>query len=232
MYLMRGKIGGICAALVAFAAFAIVPAIAAASPVLTENGAAVAAGSKVTGTGQGTAEFDSGFIKVFCNDYWMTGSVHRNTGTVIEGTIESALFENKNPTTGGTEDCGSSLGATKVTIPGLTNEGGTQHWCVISSAATGNDKAQVVPHSCTGTGGAFTFVLTNTPNGTVCRYTRTAAINVTYATNVTPVTLTMEGEPEFTKEEPSGFLCSATGKIKSLSFTLETDGTSTGLSIS
>jgi hypothetical protein len=110
-----------------------------------------------------------------------------------------------------------------VTIPGLTNGGGTQHWCVIASAETGSDKAQVVPHSCTGTGGAFTFVLKNTPGGTICRYTRTASINATFVTNAEPATLKMEGEPEFTKEETSGFLCSGTGKIKSLNFTLETD---------
>jgi len=230
---MHKKILGICVAVVAFAAFAIVPALAAASPVLTENGSAVATGKKITATSEGTSEFSSGFINVSCNDNWMTGTIVKNNGTEIEGTIESASFNNKNATTGLTEDCSSNLGATKVTIPGLTNEGGTQHWCVISNAETGKDKAQIVPHSCGGSGGVFTFVLNNTPGGTICRYTRSAAINATYETGVTPATLKMEGEPEFTKEETSGFLCSGTGKIRSLNFTLETDESPfTGLSIS
>jgi len=228
---MHKKILGICAAMVAFAAFAIVPAMAAASPVLTEEGVPLLPGALITATSEGTSEFNSGFINVACNDNWMTGSVVKNSNGAIEGTIEKASFNNKNAS-GVTEDCSSNLGATKVTIPGLTNEGGTQHWCIISNAETGKDKAQIVPHSCGGSGGVFTFVLNNTPGGTICRYSRSASINATYETNVSPATLKMEGEPEFTKDEPSSFFCSPTGKIKSLNFTLETDESTVPLTIS
>src|SRR4051794_2322286 len=77
-YLMHKKILGICAALVALAAFAIAPAMAAASPHLTEGGTPVAVGSKITATGLNSSEFSSGFINVSCNDYWMTAEVKKN----------------------------------------------------------------------------------------------------------------------------------------------------------
>jgi hypothetical protein len=227
---MHKKILGICAALVALAAFAIAPAMAAASPHLTEGGTPVAVGSKITATGLNSSEFSSGFINVSCNDYWMTAEVKKNNGTEIQGTIESASFNSKNAS-GTTEDCSSNIGATKVTIPGLTNEGGTQHWCIEATSETPGEGA-VQPHSCGGTGGSFTFVLDVTNffgSHVICRYTRSTNIPITYTLGSDVVSL--KGEPEFSREEVSGGACSATGKLKNMSFTLETDNPFTAITI-
>jgi hypothetical protein len=219
---MHKKILGIFAALVALAAFAIAPAMAAASPHLTEGGTPVAVGSKVTATGMSTTEYSSGFMTIACNDYWMTGEVKKNNGTEIQGTIESASFNNKGAS-GTTEDCSSSYGATKVTIPGLANEGGTQRWCIEATSETPGE-ATVQPHSCGGSGGSFTYVLDFTNifgSHLICRYTRSTNIPVTFTLGSDVVSL--KGEPEFNREETSGSSCPATGKLKNMSFTLEAD---------
>lgn len=219
---MHKKILGICAALVALAAFAIAPAMAAASPHLTEGSTPVAVNSKITATGLNSSEFTSGFITVKCNDYWMTGTVVKNNGTEVQGTLEKASYNSKNASNE-TEDCSSTLGATKVTIPGLTNEGGTQHWCIEATSETPGE-GSVQPHGCGGTGGSFTFVLDVTNffgSHVICRYTRTNNIPISYTTGTDVVSL--KGEPEFSLEATSSSSCSSTGKLKNMSFTLETD---------
>lgn len=232
---MHRKILGLCAALVALGALAIAPAMASASPVLTENGTAVSAGAGITATGEETSTFSSGFISVECNDFWMTGAVAKNTGSNIEGTIEKASFNWLNGST--TEDCHSNVGATKVTIPGLTNEGGTEHWCIVSNSEMAANEAQVLPHSCGGSGGAFTFILdvTNAPllGPQTCKYTRSEPIKVTYNTNTAPVTTKLKENTSFTLETGSSGSCSTTGSLTKMNFTLETDVSPfTALSIS
>jgi hypothetical protein len=221
---MHKKILGICAALVALAAFAIAPAMAAASPLLTDPDGTVLVGSKLTATGLNSSEFSSGFITVKCNDYWMTGTVTSNTTGNVKGTIEKASFNNWNEAKTATEDCSSTLGATKVTIPALTNEvGGTQHWCIEANGETIGE-GSVAPHACGGTGGVFTFVLDVTNffgSHVICRYTRSTNIPIVYTVGTDVVSL--KGEQEFKREETSSSSCSEVGKLKNMSFTLETD---------
>jgi len=220
---MHKKILGICAALVALASFAIAPAMAAASPLLKEGATTVAVGSKLTATGLNSSEFSSGFITVKCNDYWMTGEVTKNTTGEVKGTIEKASFNNWNEAKTATEDCSSTLGATKVTIPALTNEGGTQHWCIEATSET-IGVGSVAPHSCGGTGGSFTFVLDVTNffgSHVICRYTKSTNIPIVYTVGSDVVSL--QGEQEFKREETSSSSCSEVGKLKNMSFTLETD---------
>ncbi len=232
---MHKKILGICAALVALAAFAIAPAMAAASPLLKEGAETVKTGSKITATGLNNSEFTSGFINVSCNDYWMTGEVIKNQTGLVQGTIEKASFNNWNATKTATEDCSSSIGATKVTIPGITNEGGTQHWCLEALGeevigTTGGGTVQ--PHSCGGTGGSFTFVLDVTNffgSHVICRYTRSTNIPIDYVVGSDVVSL--KGEVEFNLEATSSSSCSSTGKLKNMSFTLETDNPFTPITI-
>ncbi len=229
---MHRKILGICAALVALAAFAIVPAMAAASPALTDAGVLAPTGTKVVATGEETSKFTSGFVSVECSKSALTGTLTSNTGSNIQTTVESATFENEKEV-----DCSSNLGATRVTVPGLTNEGGTEHWCIVANSETGADKGQVRPRACTAsTGGAFKFTLdiTNAPFlGTViCKYTRSANLTGSFVTNASPATLKLEGEPVFNLEAGSSGSCSSEGKLVKLNTTLETDETNNPFTIS
>lgn len=173
---MNRKIIGICVALVAFAAFASIPAMSSAAALrdtVNKELVLIQPGKKIVAYNEeGTATKLTGNngLVVECQEAKMTGSVHANPGGAagtILGTIEDAWFNGTEAET----RCSSSLGAAKVTIPGLTNEGGTQHWCIKSLP---EDEFQVEPHSCTGTGGEFTFVIT--AGGLTCRFKRAANI--------------------------------------------------------
>jgi hypothetical protein len=207
------------------AAFAIFPVGASASPALTEEGKLLETGKLLQATGGQTSLFNSAFITVTCNKFSMTGSVTENTGSSTKGTITKASFENSTET-----DCSSNVGASRVTIPGL--ESGSSDWCIAVNSALGANKGQVEPHSCGSTGGQFTFVINNTPGAFFCRYRRTSNVNVTFNTNVTPVTVSFAEEPLYELEPTSSTLCSPAGTLSKLSFTLETDGTNVGLTIS
>ncbi len=223
---MHGKYPGFCTVLLAVAVVAIIPAIAIASPLLKEGLEPVAVNSKITATGLNSAEWSSGFETLKCNDYWLTGEVIRNETGLVTGTIEKASFNSKHEA-GATEDCSSTVGATKVTIPGFTNEGGTQHWCLEATAealsgTTG--EGSIAPHSCGGTGGSFTFVrdITNLfGSHVICRYNRTTNLPIDLVVGSDLVSL--RGEPEFSLEAASSSSCSSTGKFKQMSFTLEID---------
>jgi len=228
---MNRKIIGICAALVALAAFASVPAMSSAAALRdTVNGELklIEPGKKIVAYNEeGTATKLTGNngLAMECQEAKLTGSVHANPGGaagVIFGTIEDAWFN-------GTESetrCSSTVGVAKVTIPGLTNEGGTQHWCIKTLP---EHEFQVEPHSCTSEGGEFTFVIT--AGGLTCRFKRAANIKGTYTTGDVegkPVTLKMNNEQEFVKDEPSSFLCPATGKLSNFLFQMYTDTSATG----
>src|SRR4051794_21214157 len=163
---MHRKILGICAALVAIGALMAIPALAAASPVVTENGVKVETGKKIVAIGEEKSEFNagSGILKVACDDFWLTGTLVANTGTTIQGTIERASFNNKNATTGETEPCSGTLGATTVSIPGLV--AGTSHWC-LHAAEKPADQFSLVGANCGTATGTVTFVLV--AGGTTCR---------------------------------------------------------------
>jgi hypothetical protein len=232
-HLMQRKILAIVTALVVLGALAIVPAMASAV-VLTHAGTRVlstqdtATPPKITGLGDEHGLFvGSNGTTVTCNDYWMTGDLHRNTGlpgTIVEGTIEKATFHNE--TGGVTEDCSSSPFPNlpvKVTIPALTNEpGGTGHWCVYGNSELG-DEVELKGLNCTGVGnGIITFILKFT-GGPTCKYKREASIKATFVTNVTPATLKVVGEPEFVLHGSEGLGCPASGKITKMAFRLYTD---------
>jgi hypothetical protein len=228
---MNRKIIGICTALVAFAAFALVPAMSSAAAlrdtvenklVLIEPGKKIVAYNE---EGSATVLTGNNGLVVECQEAKITGSVHANPGGAagtIFGTIEDVWFN-------GTESetrCKSTVGAAKVTIPGMTNEGGKQHWCIKSLP---EDEFQVEPHGCTETEGEFTFVIT--AGGLTCRFKRAANIKGTYTTgdvNNVPVTLKMNDGQEFTRDEPSSFLCPTTGKLSNFLFQMYTDTSETG----
>jgi hypothetical protein len=228
---MNRKIIGICTALVAFAAFALAPAMSSGAALRdTVNGALtlIEPGKKIVAyneEGTSTVLTGNNGLVVECQEAKMTGSVHANLGGAagtIFGTIEDVWFNGTEPET----RCKSTAGVAKVTIPGMTNEGGKQHWCIKSLP---EDEFQVEPHSCTSEGGEFTFVIT--AGGLTCSFKRAANIKGkivnTGDVNNVPVTLKMNDGQEFTKDEGS-FLCPTTGKLSNFLFQMYTDTSATG----
>jgi len=228
---MHKKILAICAALVALGALVVAPTMASAATLKDTTTGAVedtlAVGAKILAISEETSVFQAGSLNVECNENYLTGEVHQNNGTQILGTITHAKFQGPESET----KCKSSLGATRVTIPALTNEGGTGHWCVQSVPE--EDKFQVFGRSCTEAGnGVLTFVL-DAPLGVTCRYKRELPVTGTLTTNTNheAATLSVTGEPVFNREETSSGLCppaSEPGKIKSMKFRLYTDKCETG----
>jgi len=198
---MHKKILAICAALVALA---VVPAAASASPVLTTSaGATVATGSKLTAVNNGSIVFTgSNGVNVTCSSSTMGGQVKTNSGTLIEGTIESATFTGA----GGGKCSSNGLGEVGVTVPGL--KAGTSHWCIKTTKTA--DAFELIGANCGTASGTLTFIL-HTAVGE-CQYTRTSSVTGTFTTNVVPATLTLGGEPEFTREN-SNALCPSSGKL-------------------
>ncbi|MGN6586940.1 MAG: hypothetical protein ACTHKT_05635, partial [Solirubrobacterales bacterium] len=83
---MHKKLMMTCMAIAAFAAFVIAPA-ASASPVLTENGTAVAVGASIEGKNTGEAIFTTTAGNVNCSSAVLKGTVTKNSGTKITGEI-------------------------------------------------------------------------------------------------------------------------------------------------
>jgi hypothetical protein len=197
-------------AITAFAAF-VLPATASASPELTENGVTVPVGALIEGRNVGNTLF-TGPFEVVCGTAILTGSVTKNTGTKVEGTIPAKNTDFTGTATGG--DCTSLLGATRVEV--------NSELCLTTAAAPADT------FSVTGCAGApvqFTLEVTGTGK---CKYS-TAAVNGSYTTNVTPNPVVVS-EQEAKKIE-GGFFCPASGKLD-MTFNLYTDGTNTGLTIS
>jgi hypothetical protein len=225
---MHKKILGICAALVAFAAFAVVPTMASASPILTDTVGtetkAVAPPAKIVGYNDEESIFEaSNGTKVTCTNNELTGSVHKNKENEILATIEKGSFKG----TGAGEDCTSGLGDVKVTTF-LTNEtGGTKHWCLESEAG---DKFKVKGGACTAAAElvTFSFDFTEIPliGKLTCPYVQKAAVPLT-GTFTTPATHTASTlsltSGEFEREAGSNAACPASGKLTKMKFNIFTD---------
>jgi len=178
-------------AIAAFAAF-VLPATASASPHLTEGVTPVPVGAAIQGVNTGITKF-TGAFNVECNSAVLKGTVTKNSGTKIEGTIPvgSAVFTGTG--TGG--DCTSALGSTKVTV--------NSELCLASNAAPADTFAVT---GCEGKAVVFTLEITGTGP---CKYS-TATVNGTYTTNVAPATVNVS-EQEAKKLE-GGFFCPS-GKL-------------------
>jgi hypothetical protein len=158
---MQRKMTGLFAALAAFGVLALVPAIGSAHGLLdTSGGVTTTTTGKIVAYNEvGTAwKFIGSGLTIECPEVTLTGAVAANphtTAGVVRWTIEDIWF-------GGNESetrC-STLGATTLKFPGcLTNEGGTQHWCLKTVPET--ESFNVEPHGCGGAGGgnSHTFSL-------------------------------------------------------------------------
>jgi hypothetical protein len=212
-YLMYKRI---LATVIGLLAFAAVPAMASASPVLTENGVPVSTGAKILATNSGNITLTSSIGTVTCTKSQMTGTVKTNSGSTIQGQIETASF------TGSASEnrCSSTFPFNptfKVTPENLP-------WCIHTG---GGDAFTVSGGACGGTAKNLRFTLSSVLGN--CTYER-AAVAGTYVTNETPVTLKVGSGQTFTRV--SGSICPETGTLAG-GWTLETDVSPfTGLSIS
>ena len=90
---MRTKLAAACVSLVAFAAVAVAPAGASASPHLTETGgSAVKVGALFEATNEGSIVFTTVYGSVACPSSTLTGNVTENSGTSIKGDITKAII--------------------------------------------------------------------------------------------------------------------------------------------
>jgi hypothetical protein len=222
---MQRKMTGLFAALVAFGAFALVPAISSAHGLTDTSGGLttkVAVGSKIAAYNESgsSVKFNASGLVIECQETTLLGTVNANPHTVggaVLGTIEDAFFRGTEAET----HCKSTLGRATITIPALTQAGGTSHWCIKSTPET--DKFVVEPHNCGGAGGEFTFLLH--AGGTTCGYTRTANLTGTFTTTAAThaaATLSLDKEQALTKHV-GGFLCPASGKLEEFNFEMFTD---------
>jgi hypothetical protein len=206
---MQKKLITACLALVAFAAFAIAPALASASPVLTEdnNGVAVPVGTKIIATNTGDTLMTTSLGTIHCTKAVITGELVKNNGTEVEGTISSASFTG----TGAEERCTTAfLGNIKVTPKRLP-------WCIKAKSSFTADTFQLTSGACPG-GGIMEFTLDSSTVGE-CTYTK-ASVTGSFITG-TGGDLTVS-EQEFVKSAGSGF-CPGSGKLD-MTFDLYTDG--------
>jgi len=219
-------------ALVALAAFALPASASAVSLGETSGGTftALAKGSKITGTNVGNAKFVNSALGVIseCSKVVVTGEVTSNGPEVIEGNVETATFSGEGAEYKGMKEClgESALGSLTPTTNGTTDEktvaSGTP-WCI--KTVKGADKFTVRGGKCTEETRAITFILDTTLAGE-CKYSRSAAIEGTFTTDVTNedavLTVNSGATSEFTREAGSGFFCPSTGSLQ-MSFTMETD---------
>ena len=197
-----------CMAIAAFAAFVIAPA-ASASPVLTSNGTAVPVGASITATNTGETLF-TGTFNVKCDHVHLTGTVTKNSGTQIKGTIPVGWAKFNG--TGTNTDCTSFFGPTAVTV--------TSELCV--ETVEGSDSVKT-----TGCGGNIVFDLQVTGLG-VCKY-ETASVTGSFETNA-GAKVSVSEQPASLKEG-SGFTCPSEGKLDMV-FDLYTTGGTPQLTIS
>jgi hypothetical protein len=220
-------------ACLALAAFAVVPSLASAKPVLTHpTGTVAPVGTKITATNVGNATLSNGLGHVTCSTAILTGEVTSNsTANGIQGTLTKAEFggtgskivNDPEPECTGT---GFYAGGAGVT----TNP----PYCLQAIGTT--DTVAIRGGACGGVLGKPTFKLSvTTIFGTVtCEYASTSAEGLTGSLVTDASGQQAEGslsEQGFTKTAGSGGECPSEGKL-SMTVKLETDGTVTPLYIS
>jgi len=220
---MKGKLIAACMALAAFAAFAVMPALASAanSPLVVENGVAIPVGSKILATNVGTTKMTTSLGTIECSTAILTGELTSNTTGNVKGNITSAKFGGTGALQAGAEEpeCTTQAifgGNTTITANSATNG---LPWCIEATSAMANDEFQVRGNSCANLARPIRFAMDITNLGT-CVYQRTGAIPGTFTTSTTDSTLSIS-EVEFAKFE-GGFACPSSGKLD-MTFTMETD---------
>jgi hypothetical protein len=226
---MQRKTIGLVAALVAFGIFAAAPAVSSAQWLKDTVGAETSIienNKKFVAYSEENTKFSTAVINVECTEVTMTGSVHANhdVNANVHLTIEDVWFRGETADGADPTQCkNSSGGVATVTVPAITNEGGTQHWCIMTTVGT--DKFMIEPHNCTGTGGEFTFIVHTA--GMTCGYSRTTNMEGTFTTATAAheaATLTVNtAEFKTHKVTNHSALCPATGKLENFKLQTYTD---------
>jgi hypothetical protein len=215
---MNEKLLAICAVLFALAAL---PAMASASPVLTENGLAVATGKTVKAVNIGDVTFGSASERIECQSSELKGTVRTNSGKLIEGQVESSTFTG----VGSESRCTTTWfgsPAFSVTSP--------QSMC-LSSSVLGSGK--LLNGTCPSSG-SFTFTLHNSLLGT-CRYRAVSdQVAFIYNTGSTPLHITVTNQVFNRVDNGSGGSCNglypASGNLNATYKVTTTDGTNLSVS--
>jgi hypothetical protein len=116
---MKSKLTATGAALAAFVAFVVAPAIASAKPVLTQpTGTPLATGSAITGTNVGNTVMTTSLGNVTCEKATLEGKLLTNSAEAgVEGEIEGVSFTN----------CSSWAGNVTITVNLVING---PPWCL------------------------------------------------------------------------------------------------------
>jgi hypothetical protein len=223
---MSKKLITACMALAAFAAFAVLPSLASAKPVITHPTGTVlspAGSPTITATNTGITVMHTSLGDLECNVAWFTGTLTNNsTAGGFEGDITTATFKGTGTKQAAEPDteCTSPFGNAAIT-PLVSH---TEPWCL--EGTENNDSFKVRGGSCLAAAKPLEFIITPTIFGSPisCRYTRAATSPVT-GTFVTHT----EGDAVFTVSNPvfgiaagqSGF-CPGSGEL-TMSFTGATD---------
>ncbi|HEX5593219.1 MAG TPA: hypothetical protein VFX35_07720 [Solirubrobacterales bacterium] len=229
-----------CMALVAFAAF-VLPATASATndPQLTETTFnaegkdigthTVPPGAKVIGTNIGNADFmnttGEGTPQVSCSSALLTGTVTKNEGGTVEGSISTADFSGTGPLSKHNpakeySECTASIGNAAITV--------STPLVIKSDPTMATDEFRV---SGTGAGGTVTFNIVSTVAGQ-CKYLTTSTVKGDYTTAPATTKLVVRNTQAGSgaKLEEGGFLCPTSGQLR-MTFFLETeDGTELSIS--
>jgi hypothetical protein len=206
-----------CMALSAFVALAV-PAIASAGPVVTApTGTNLAAGSPIEAKNVGELLMTdvNGNVLTECNSATMSGTLKTNSGTTVEGNVESAAFTG-HATNG---ECTGSFGNVTVTANPATNG---LPWCLRATSTMKADEFQLRGNSCSSAARPIRFVLHSTTVGE-CVYQRSGAVVGEYKTHPSAAQLTVVKQ-EFTRFSGS-FLCPSAGYLD-MTFNLTTNGNS------
>jgi|SRR5215218_138054 len=197
---MNKKLITACLALVAFAAMAVVPALASASPVLTNGSTPVVTGSKILGKNTGNTKFTTSIGTVECTNAKMTGTLTVNSGTSIEGDIETAEFNNGSSTSPCTTNFLGNVTVTPKRLP----------WCIKAKSTFTADTFQLSSGACAG-GGTMEFILDSSTVGP-CTYISTGTPPITGTFTTGTGTLKTEKQGAFTKSE-GGIGCPSGGEL-------------------
>jgi hypothetical protein len=188
---------------IALVAFAAVPAIASASPVLTEGGVALKptaeSGGKILATNSGNIVLTTSIGNVTCTKSTLTGSLLKNSGSHIEGTAEKATFTNN---AGG--DCSSTFpfNPTFEVVPE------NLHWCITSATA---GAWSIRGGGCNEAGKNLRFTLKSSA-GYFCTFER-ATVTGTYVTGVSPATLKVGSSQTFGRTAGADGVCPPSGTL-------------------
>lgn len=230
-------------AILAFTVIFVIPSVASASPELTfptgnkaigdhesaGKGLLIEATNVAHNSTAKNAVLTTPLGNVECAKVTLTGTLISNSGTQIQGEINTANFSGT-PANSASTHCSGPGGLGTITVtPSHTNsgpeheyEGGKKSkslpWCIKVEGA--NDEFSVRGGSCTDATRPLLFTLDSSILGS-CTY-RKASLVGTYTTHPVDAVMTISNQ-EFTRVTGSSF-CPSSGDLD-MSFTLTKDGT-------